>query len=240
MANLMITDKDIHEDNLRYIDQALSELFLQTDCKVLIKQKSGRSVMIIDCPIICYDIVKAEVDDKCADVIVVNYKYEFFKNVVRPEGLNGKERELLLTGIISADLEEDKRYVTDKLKNISEYALDGVYNFRLRPLKRKWQEIAEYIPTYFVKEQLKDFMTFLLEDKKKKVFVDGVSVYDSHYRKLIRSRLLGEKQELNIVKEIMLSSCGEVELDGHIPKEDEYYLKEFYGGRITITENYFH
>ena len=47
------------------------------------------------------------------------------------------------------DIDEDKKYAIKKLKSFQEYALDGIFNFRLQPLKNKWREVASYIPFSF-------------------------------------------------------------------------------------------
>ena len=62
-------------------------------------------------------------------------------------------------------------------------------------------------------------------------------MYDGHYRRLNRN-LLTEYDKLNLVREVILSNCGEVELLGEIPKDDEFYLKEFYSDKITFSKRY--
>jgi hypothetical protein len=69
------------------------------------------------------------------------------------------------------------------------------------------------------------------------VYVDSGKVYDSHYRRLKRSSLL-DGEGVKIIREILLSNCGEVELNGSLPKEDEYYLKEFYSDKIIFSSGY--
>ena len=93
-------------------------------------------------------------------------------------------------------------------------------------LKRKWTEIIGYIPSSFLQDQLKEFIGFLLENKKKRVYVDCGRVYDSHYRRLKRSTLL-DGEEAKITREILLSNCGEIRLSGRLPEQDEFFLKEF-------------
>ena len=115
--------------------------------------------------------------------------------------------------------------------------MDGVYNFRLKPLKKKWGEVASYIPTSFLNTQLKEFITYLLENRKKRVYIDCGRVYDSHYRRLRRSMLLGG-DGVEIVREVLLSGCGEVELCGDIPKDDEFYLKEYYSDKIYFSGSF--
>ena len=77
---------------------------------------------------------------------------------------------MLLTLLISADLDDDKKYCAQKLKGFNELSVDGMFNFRLKPLKNKWKEIAEYMPSYFSTSNLKEFVAYLLEGKKKRVF----------------------------------------------------------------------
>ena len=75
------------------------------------------------------------------------------------------------------------------------------------------------------------------ENKKKRVYIDNGRVYDSHYRRLKRSSLL-DGDGVKIIREVLLSNCGEVELSGSIPKDDEFYLKEFYNDKIFFSNRY--
>ena len=72
---------------------------------------------------------------------------------------------------------------------------------------------------------------------KKRVYIDGGKVYDNHYRRLKRSTLL-DGEDMKIIREILLSNCGEVELSGKIPEKDEYYLKEYYNDKIFFSCGY--
>ena len=169
------------------------------------------------------------------------YKYSFFKRTINLSGLDELERELLLTSLISADIEEDKKYVIKKLRDFKEYALDGIFNFRLKALKEKWYDIVSYVPPSFQPSQLKDFIVYLIRDKSnKRVYFDGGSVYDKRYNLLKRRELLsGDSGKLPIVKEILLSSAGEIELASKLPIEDEKYIKEYYGDRVSFSSGYF-
>jgi hypothetical protein len=191
-------------------------------------------VLSVNCPVDYADVVVAEIKDKVAEIIAIKYKYDFFKSVLRVGGLKSVEKEILFASLIAADLDDDKKYAFDRIKNLQEIAVDGLFNFRLKLLKRKWQEVAECIPQCFLNTQLKEFITYLTENKKKRVYVDGETVYDSHYRRLKRTSLLGG-ENAKIVREVLLSNCGEVELNGQIPSEDEFYLKEYYCDKIFFT-----
>ena len=241
MSQIKITEASNKSKNVIYIYDMLSAVIKQLGCVSDLRGGKNRYELIIDVPSSYKELLINEIEDKIADVITVNYKYTFFSKRLNSSGLSSVERELLLTALISADIDEDKKYVVKKLKNYTEYTLDGIFNFRLKPLKEKWLDIVSYIPPGFQSVQLKDFIVYLIRDKMgKRVYFDGGQVYDKRYNILKRIELLsGDSGDIPIVKEILLSGAGEVELGSPLPERDEYYLKEFYGDRVRFSANYF-
>lgn len=234
MAQITVTERNYNKNNLLYVQNNISEFLTQICGRVDLMQKGSRSELTVACEDKFAGVVQCEIADKLAEVVAINYKYDFFKKRVKLCGLKPVEFEILMASLIAADLDEDKRYAYVKLKGETDVAVDGLYNFRMQPLKRKWEDIVSYVPQSFVNAQLKDFISYLLENKRKRVYVDCGKVYDSHYRLLKRSSLLGG-EGVNIVREILLSNCGEIELSGDLPKEDEYYIKEFYNDKIIFS-----
>ncbi len=234
MAIITVSEKDFNESNLYYVQNCTQEILNTTESRYSIKRLGSRAVLTIDCPDEYSDIVSAEVSDKLADIVAINYKYDFFKKNVQVSGLNSVEYEILMASLIAADLDEDKRYSFERLKGSRDLAVDGIYNFRLQPLKRKWTDVVSYIPTGFMGSQLKEFISYLLENKRKRIYIEEGRVYDAHYRRLKKSSLLGG-DKVSIVREALLSNCGEIELLGALPKDDEKYLKEYYGDRIVFA-----
>jgi len=239
MTQIILTDKDYNASNLQYIHFSLGDLFAQTGSRAEISQAGSRAVLAVNIPESYYDIVKKEIADKAADIIAVNYKYDYFKKSISTSGLSGIEKELLLTSLIAADIEEDKRYTASRLCG-GTVVLDGIFNFRLKPLKTKWAGIVGCMPEYFQGAQLKDFIVYLLEDRKRRVFVEGEKVYDSHYRRLSKGELMDKgMEEGRIIREVLLSGCGEVEVNCPLPRTDEIYLKEYFGDKIILGKGYF-
>lgn len=239
MALITVTDKNYNQNNLLYVQSVASDILSQTDSKVDSRVLGSRSVLTVDCDDGYSKIIKAEIADKLAEVVAINYKYAFFDREIKICGLTSDEKEILMASLIAADLEEDKRYVYERLKRYDDIALDGIYNFRLKPLKNKWKEIVSYMPSCFVNSQLKDFVLYLLENKKKRVYVDCGKVYDCHYKRLKRCSLLGGGDRLNIIREVLLSNCGEVEVTGILPSIDEFYIREFFADKIYFSNGYF-
>lgn len=237
MTRITLTDNENKINNLTYIKNSLSELFSRAGATAELDVADKRARLAVEFPDYYADIVRAEISDKLGEVIAINYKYDFFKNLIRVAGLSETENEILFASLIAADLPEDKRYSADKFKDVTDAAVDGVFNFRLQPLKKKWKDVASYMPDVFVNSQLKDFILYLLENKKKRVYVSNGKVYDAHYRRLKRCDLLSGGGA-TITREVILSNCGEVELSGKVDAQDEKYLKEYYGDKIFFSSDY--
>lgn len=235
MTLITVSEKENNQNNLFYIQSSLGELLSHADCSVKLINKDSRAILTMDCPEYYKDIIKTEIADKVAEILVIKYKYDYLKKNISVCGLSNIDKEILLTSLIAADLFDDKKYAFNKVKEYENMCIDGMYNFKLCALKNKWQDVVNCIPQCFMKSQLKDFIYFLLENKKKKVYVDDGLVYDSHFRRLKRCMLL-DGENIKIIREILLSNCGEVELSGSIPKDDEYYLKEFYNDKIYFSK----
>ncbi len=237
MTNLIITESVLEQENLLYVQSAVSDLAVHAGCTVNLNSVSDRVFLTINCSESYCDIIKTEIIDKVAEIIAIKYKYDFFKKNLKIAGLTRVEKEILITSLIAADLEEDKKYCFQKIKNDCVIAVDGSFNFKLKPLKKKWQDVLSCVPECFLNSQLKEFINFLLENKKKRVYIEGGSVYDSHFRRLKRSSLFGG-DTVKILREVLLSNCGEIELSGNIPKEDEFYLREYYSDKIIFSGGY--
>lgn len=234
MESIVVTESALSEDNVLYMQNTLSELFSHAGCTTGYAVADDRVRLTVNCPEEFKEIVRAEVCDRAAEIAVVRYKYEFFKENLFITGLSAVEKEILFAGLIAADLPDDKRYAFKRYNEQEEIALDGVYNFRLPPLKKKWKDVADYMPKVFIGAQLKEFISYMLEDRKKRVYVSGDKVYDAHYRVLRRRALLGG-EGADVTREVLLSGGGEVELSGKIAEEDEFYLKQYFGDKIYFS-----
>ncbi|MBQ9709813.1 MAG: hypothetical protein IJV67_04265, partial [Clostridia bacterium] len=203
--------------------------------------EGSRSVLEIDATDDFADFIRAEIEDRIADIIAVNYKYACFSSSVHPYGLTDGEREILLSALIAADIDDDKHYIKRKIASETEYSVDGLFNFRLAPLKRKWAEVVSFIPKTFNCERLKDFIAFLLEEKRGyRVFVENGKVFDKHFRRLNRAFLTGRQYgDDKLLNELLLSGCGEVELLSSVTDREDELLKEYFGSKVVFGKTYF-
>ncbi|MBQ7408900.1 MAG: hypothetical protein IJW13_06515 [Clostridia bacterium] len=236
MSFLFVSENYDNNSNILYIRESLSELFFKNGADKITADRH-RVGMLLSVDEQVYKAANEELADKIADVIAVGYKFNFFNEQIKTAGLNKLSREFLICSLISADLDEDKRYIRSKFRESKECAIDGLFNFKLGNLKSKWNEIANYIPTTFSQNELKEFIVYVTGEKKgRAVTVDGERVYDKKFNRLKRVNLLPADNRCRVTKEVLLSGAGEVLVKKVPLYEDESYLKEFFGDKISFKE----
>ena len=175
--------------------------------------------------------VRRFAEENIADVLAVGYKYAYFEKHLTLPLLTPKQKRLLFTALVAADYAEDKSYALRRLRGAKEYSVDGVYHFRLRGLVRRWEEIADYIPTDMGESSLNGFLDFLTEDGEGKLFLKGGKVYDEEYRPLSKSALTGEESP---ICEILLGGAERVYCFGETDRETKAFLQRFYGSKAVF------
>lgn len=235
MKKIEVTESVGEESSILYISTSLQELVSDFGGEISFAKTQGRCKLIVKCPAQFYDLYKSEIEGKIGDVIAIKYKHVFLKRYLRTIGLTPYENEILHVAIIAADLEEDKRYTVRKLRAFDDFSIDGIYNFRLQPLKNKWKEVVSFMPFFFTSSQLCDFVSFILGEKRgKKVLIEGDRVYDSNFNRLTRSSLITDS--FDVVKEALLSHCASVEVVKSVSSREEKELKRYFGARVCFLD----
>ncbi len=175
--------------------------------------------------------IRTLVRDKVTEVIGIGYKYEYLTSRLNV-ALSKRERKLLCSALIAADLEGDRAYIRRKLEKAEEYSIDGFYHFRLAPLREKWDRILSYIPDSFTSSDLKKFCEFLVGESKNKIYIKGNTVFGENFTPLKRSRLTGE-EDTEI--EIMLSDAGFVYCLGQVEDSVGDFLQKYYAERAIFS-----
>lgn len=239
MEILKITESECNVANIVYMYSGLSEVLSGMSRNFSAYNDGSRSVLEIEADGSYGDMLRAEIEEKISDIIAVSYKYANFSEAVHPYGLTPVENEILLASLIAADIDDDKAYIKRKISCEGEYSVDGLFNFRLSALKKKWHDVVSYIPKTFDSEKLKDFISFILEEKKgRRVFVENGKVFDPHFRRMNRSFLTGRVYgDEKLLIELLLSGCGEAELLSAVSEKEEEFLREYFGSKIIFGKS---
>ena len=175
--------------------------------------------------------VRKFTEENIADVIAVGYKYAFFEKRLTLPLLSKLQKRLLITALVAADYRDDRTFVARRLRGYESYCVDGVFHFRLRDLQKRWEGIAEYIPTDMGAASLDGFIEFLTEDGEGKLFLKDGKVYGEDYRLLSRSVLTGVESS---VGEILLGGAEQVYCFGKTDEETAAFLKKYYGEKAVF------
>jgi hypothetical protein len=126
---------------------------------------------------------------------------------------------------VAADYKEDRTFIVRRIRGFERYCIDGLFNFRLRDMQKRWEEIVDYIPTDMGESSMDGFLEFLIEDGEGKLFLKNGKVYDEEYRPLNRSLLTGVESP---VGEILLGGAERVYCFGEVDEETQAFLKKYY------------
>ena len=173
--------------------------------------------------------VRKFTEEHIADVIAIGYKYAYFDKRLPLPVLTEMQRRLLLTALVAADYKDDRSYVLRRIRGFESYCIDGLFYFRLQELKKRWEEIIEYIPVHMGEVGIESFIGFLIEDGEGKVFIKNGRVYDEDYRPSSRSLLTGREWTIG---EVLLSGAEQVYCFGEMEESVTAFLKKYYGEKV--------
>ncbi len=235
--NYYINECSQKSKNLNYIINTTHDLFCQLNVRTKLTHEDERATLNLNFNEEHKNIVTEVLLDKIADIIVVNYKYDYFTRYIRTCGLTSLDYEMLIASLISADLDEDKRYILKGNLDLTDFSIDGYFNFRLKPLKEKWTEIVGYIPIYFTLERLNDFVSYIVTEKRgKRCYIYNNKVYDSHYNRMQKGFLTKNIESGTVAREVILSGFSEAELNTKLSETDQKYLTNFLGDKIFFKK----
>ena len=169
--------------------------------------------------------VRKFAEEHIADIIVVGYKYAFFDRCLNLPLLSKERRRMLITALVSADYKDDRAYAIRRIRGFESYCIDGLFRFRLQDLKKRWEDVASYIPADMGEQATEGFLEFLAEDGEGKLFLKNGKVYDEEYRPLTKSILTGLESP---VGEILLGGAQKVYCFGETDLETRNFLKKYY------------
>lgn len=229
MDEILIGDKKEHSSFITYIYNALAERAIGQGGAGLLLFGGERTAIRFSLPKAAK--LTESIRNAVAEVIGIGYKYEFLQARLGVS-LSAREKKLLCASLIAADFESDRAYILRKMKRTEEYALDGLYSFRLAPLREKWTRIVEYIPAGFASEDFRKFCEFLVGESKNKIYLKGSAVFGENFAPLKRSVLLGEE---DAETEILLSDAGFVYCLGDVEESLGDFLQKYFAERAIFS-----
>ncbi|MDE7296085.1 MAG: hypothetical protein K2N84_02350, partial [Clostridia bacterium] len=143
VEEITVTETKEHSSYITYLYNVLYDSLIKLGGSGELSFGDERSSLFINIPAGA-EKFRARLADKLGEVIGIGYKYEFLQKRLSV-CLSAREKRFLCAALIAADYESDKGYIRRKLGRGDLYAIDGVFAFRLTPLREKWEKIASYV-----------------------------------------------------------------------------------------------
>ncbi len=136
----------VSDDNVKVAKQIFSDLKkISNDLNMVITSYSEHNKIFV--VVGCEDIEKPRMNfilsDVISDAISTFYKMEYIDENLRVPISNAVNISAFKKALVAFDRETDKYIITRSLKLEREINLDALYNFRLKSLRNKWQEIIK-------------------------------------------------------------------------------------------------
>ena len=151
---------------------------------------AGKGVLILDfaldrayLSVACGEGEKAavinELKEAVGDIITVRFKENYLlRNSRLPKG-NKINYNAFIRALVAFDREWDRELVYKNLRFRDELLLDGFFNFRLKELKAKWQEVCDlasdnsgYLEYHDTFVELLDFLVKSIDSKCERVYIE--------------------------------------------------------------------
>ena len=227
MEGLVITERKEKSSYVTYIYNALMNDVVRMGGRGELFFGEERTILKLNLS----PALKKRLLNAIAEILGIGYKNEFLREHLQV-ALSGREKKLLSAALIAADFEGDKGYILRRLPQNDEYALDGIYAFRLAALREKWQHILSYIPRGFSSADLTQFCEFLVRESKHKIYLKDGAVFGENFIRLSRSKLMGEE---NPETEIILSDAGFVYCLGEVEVSLGDFLQKYFAERAIFS-----
>lgn len=159
-----------------------------------------------------FQIARAVASAVC-EALSLGYKNVFMRNLLDVNSDNFYQNVLVNT-ICIFDSEYDKQFVSRIMSDNATICLDGYYNFKMSPVKRKWYDVSKLVTdNNFIlsdDELISEFLQYLLESMATKEATLSVSLCDDAFTlynkdNKVLSKLKSLAKRVSVEEEAMLN-----------------------------------
>ena len=127
----------------------------------------------------------------------------------------------LLSSMLHFDSDFEENVVAKTLSQSMDYNVDGLFNFRMRPLKDAWGEICDVAARLLEgsdgEKDVFDIATFIAgsESGRNRIATDGKKVENLTQRRQVEIVRLFDEEEYNLINAVIKEKPCEILLKGH-------------------------
>lgn len=144
MFELTISTTSDKQQYIAALEQLLSAE-IKSDAGLTAKiNHGGRSSFVLAVPMQKKEYYKSKVLEHIVFMIIDDYKFNFFKEAIKPY-----EENVIFLPFLKAisifDADADKEFIASQIELKGEILVDSFYFFKLQPLRARWQRTATII-----------------------------------------------------------------------------------------------
>ena len=94
--------------------------------------------------------IKPKIIELICNLIILDYKYNYLINNFKFKVTDDINMQAFIKALVIFDSELDKEIIRQKLKDFDSVNIESFYNFRLKLLKTKWQDLVSLANDNFV------------------------------------------------------------------------------------------
>lgn len=177
MKEINISVNQQNEHYLYYLQKQMVNKKFKT--YTAITTINDMAVLSIACSDEDFGQVQYKLKKYVPDLILYIYKENYLLQTINFKNINDVFKLSLLKALVLFDSESDKEFIKNNITFEGDLYLDSLFNFKLKDLKKRWQEIAnlanENSNYFFESETLLELLKFLIATIKPKA--SYVNVY---------------------------------------------------------------
>lgn len=127
----------------------LEEIKEELDICIVVREMCGRRYAKICCKKENLDDIKLLIRDIFSDIILINYKYLFFRKNLAIKLSDKQLESLFFTSVVLYDRDYDQTLLDIARISGQELTIDGIMRFCLSDLLTRWKNIAEILSENF-------------------------------------------------------------------------------------------
>lgn len=163
-ATVNINSNDKHY--LSYILNQLKKPLGIINGVAIILDNDDTSYLSVACKEEFKDKIDTIVKDCVADILSIGFKQRFIRDQLKLTH-NSLIANTLINTMSVFDSNVDRKQIKNSITSLNKLSIDGIYNFKLRSIKQRWQEIITLTsnnPLLFSDDSVMiEFLSYLLE-----------------------------------------------------------------------------
>jgi len=142
MYEINLSIDNAKADTLARLQERLAPYVSRADGVMVLAESVGRPTLTLACEEDKKAVLTCGITESVADIIVNKFKSEYLIENSKLPINNTVNYNAFLKALVAFDREFDRELVLKKLFLSKDLMLDGFYNFRLRELRARWQEVV--------------------------------------------------------------------------------------------------